>query len=214
MTAQGGTCGTVLDVDRGIARLMGNSGIYFSALKRFATHIDAARAVTAQLAAGDEAVAGRTIHTLKGAAGLLCAGEVHAIAGALETALARGEAADGLLGDLEAALQRLQACIAQAMPKDAGAPSSFIRGETMRSVPELLDRLGSLLDEGNSAALDMLDKYGMVLEKALDTATWETIMAAARNDDFDRAFAALQAARSAAIGQAPGCATGQRERHG
>lgn len=194
----------VLDVERGIARLMGNSGIYFSALKRFAMHIEAARTVTAQLAEGDHAGACRVIHTLKGAAGLLCAGEVHAVAGKLETALAHGDAAHGLLDELEVALRRVQACIAAslavAVPEETAAPPSPVPRETMRNVPELLDRLDALLDEGNSAALDMLDKYKTVLEKALDTAAWETIMAAAQDYDFERALVALRTARPAGIG--------------
>lgn len=197
---QAGTTGPVLDIERGIARLMGNSAIYFSALKRFATHIDAARAVRAQLAAGDHAGAGRTLHTLKGAAGLLCANEVQAIAGELETVLEHGHAAHEVLEKLDVALQRLQASIAAAVPMDTVAPLSLVPRPTMRNVPELLDRLGELLDDGNSAAFDMLDKYGVVLEKALDTAAWRTIMAAAREDDFERAFIALQVARTAAMG--------------
>ncbi|WP_165497827.1 Hpt domain-containing protein [Pseudoduganella albidiflava] len=197
---QAGMAVPVLDIERGIARLMGNSGIYFSALKRFATHMEAARAVAAQLAQGDHAGACRAIHTLRGAAGLLCAGEVHAVAGELETALAHGHAAHALLDELDVALRRVQACIAVAVPKDSAAPAPPVPQATMRNVPELLDRLGVLLDEGNSAALDMLEKYGTVLEKVLDSAAWETIMAAAQEYDFERAFAALQAARSAGIG--------------
>lgn len=205
MTArQAGTTGPVLDVESGIARLMGNSGIYFSALKRFGTHIGAARAIGSQLAAGDRAGACRTLHTLRGAAGLLCAGEVHAIASELESALAQGHAADGLLDELEAALQRVQACIAVTVPKDIGVPASPMPRETIRNVPELLDRLGTLLAEENGAAFDMLEKYGMVLEKALDATAWKTIVAAAQDKDFERAFAALRGARSATMGKIPG----------
>lgn len=196
--------GQVLDVERGIERLMGNGGIYFNALKRFATHIAAARAVSSQLATGDHAGACRTIHTLKGAAGLLCADEVHVIAGRLEAALVHGHAIDGLLEELEMALQRVQARIAaavaaaDAVAKDAVAPSLPVPPqETMRNVLELLDRLAALFDEDNSAALDMLDKYGTVLEKALGAACWEAITAAVQDCDFERAFIALQAARSA-----------------
>jgi HPt (histidine-containing phosphotransfer) domain-containing protein len=99
----------VLDVEGGIARLMGNSAIYFKALKRFTAHIEAARAVAAQLAAGDHAGASLTIHTLKGAAALLGAGEVEAIAFEVEAALSRGRTVQALLDNLARALQRVQA---------------------------------------------------------------------------------------------------------
>jgi two-component system sensor histidine kinase/response regulator len=199
MSRQPGTNLPVLDVEGGFARLLGKCAIYYSALKLFATHIQAARAVAAQLAAGDHAGAYLAIHTLKGAAGLLGAGEVQAIATAVETALARGHAVDALLDDLAAALQRVQALIEVAAPKDAAAPAAPVPAEAMRNVPALLDRLAAVLDEGDGTAIDMLDKYGLVLEKALGTAAWETVMAAARDYDFERAFVALRDARSAAM---------------
>jgi two-component system sensor histidine kinase/response regulator len=193
----------VLDVDGGIARLMGNSGIYFKALKRFAAHIEAARTVAAQLAAGDHAGAYLAIHTLKGAAGLLGAGEVEAIACQVEIALSRGHAVQVLLDDLAGALGRVQtrtdAALAMPMPENTSAPAATATPAVIRNVPALLDRIGALLDEGNGTAIDMLEKYGAVLEKALGAATCETIMAAARDCDFDCALAALQSARSTAL---------------
>lgn len=189
----------VLDVDGGIARLMGNSGIYFKALRRFAAHIDAARAVAAQLAGGDHAEACRAIHTLKGAAGLLGAGEVEAIATRLESALSRGSPVQALLDDLEGALGRLQeridAALAGPVPDTAGALVPATMPVAIRNVPALLDQLGELLGEGNSKAIDMLEKYAAVLEKALGAAAWEAIIVAARNCHFESALAALQGAR-------------------
>lgn len=186
----------VLDIEGGIARLLGNSAIYFSALKRFTVHMAAARAMKAQLAAGDHAAACRNVHTLRGAAGLLGAGEVQAIAMEVEKALACGHTVHALLDDLEGALQRVQACIDVTVPKDAAIPVKPVPAAAMRDVPELLDRLGALLDEGNGMAIDILDKYGIVLEKALGAAAWQTILAAARDYDFDRAHTVLQGARS------------------
>ncbi|HEX8602466.1 MAG TPA: Hpt domain-containing protein [Pseudoduganella sp.] len=203
MTVKPVTEPTVLDVDSGIERLMGNSSIYSKALKRFTAHIEAARSVAAQLAAGDDAGAYLTIHTLKGAAGLLGAGEVAAVALDVETALSRGGPVQPLLDDLEGALQRVQVCIdaalAAPMPKNTGAPAATAMPAAIRNVPALLDRVGALLDEGNSAALDMLDKYAAVLEKALGAAAWGTITAATRNCDFESALAALQGARSTTL---------------
>lgn len=193
----------VLDVEGGIARLMGNGGIYFKALKRFAAHIDAARAVAGQLAAGDGAGACRAIHTLKGAAGLLGAGEVEAIAARLETALARGSPVRAMLDDLDGALKRLQARIDAAlqapMPEHATAPAMATMPVAIRNVPALLDQVGELLGEGSDKAVDMLEKYAAVLEMALGTAAWKAIIAAARNCNFDSALATLQGARSSAL---------------
>jgi len=203
MTGKAVTQPAVLDVDSGIERLMGNSSIYSKALKRFAAHIAAARTVATQLAAGNDAGASLTIHTLKGAAGLLGADEVAAVAFEVETALSRGSPVQPLLDDLEGALQRLQACIdaalAAPMPQHTGAPAATAMPAAIRNVSALLDRVGVLLDEGNSAAIDMLEKYAAVLEKALGAAAWETITTAARNCDFECALAALQGARSTTL---------------
>ncbi|GGX75285.1 phosphotransfer domain-containing protein [Massilia dura] len=201
MTDGAATEPAVLDVDGGIARLMGNSGIYFKALKRFSAQFQAPRTVAAQLAAGDEAGAYLAIHTLKGAAGLLGAGEVAAIASEVETALSRGDPVQALLDDLEGALQRVQARIDAAMPvpvpENTGVSSTAAAAmpAAIRNIPELLDQVCTLLDEGNATAIDMLEKYATVLEKALGAAAWQAIMAAARDYDFEPALTALQRAR-------------------
>jgi HPt (histidine-containing phosphotransfer) domain-containing protein len=160
MTGKAAAKPAVLDVDDGIARLMGNSGIYFKALKRFTAHIEAARAVAAQLADGDHARAYLTMHTLKGAAGLLGAGEVQAMACQVEAALSSGRAVHPLLNDLDSALQRLQGCIdaalAMPVPENTTAPAAAAipPATAIRNVPALLDQVGLLLGESNGAAID------------------------------------------------------------
>jgi chemotaxis protein histidine kinase CheA len=146
-----------------------------------------------------------TMHTLKGAAGLLGAGEVQAMACQVEAALSSGRAVHPLLNDLDSALQRLQGCIdaalAMPVPENTTAPAAAAipPATAIRNVPALLDQVGLLLGESNGAAIDMLEKYAAVLEKALGAAAWETIMAAAQDCDFACALAALQGARSTAL---------------
>ncbi|WP_338768130.1 Hpt domain-containing protein [Massilia sp. METH4] len=187
----------MLDVEQGIARLMGNQEVYFKALKRFAAYAGAARAITAQLAAGDLAAASLTAHTLKGAASLLCALEVHAIAMEVEAALAQGRTPLPMMDDLEAALQRVRERIDVTLPTERAAPATFVPPQPIGNMRELFDRLHALLDEGNAMAIDMLDQYETVLEKALGSAAWRLVAAAAREEDFERALAALRVARPA-----------------
>jgi HPt (histidine-containing phosphotransfer) domain-containing protein len=188
----------VLDVEQGVARLMGNRRGYFNALKRLAAHGNAARIATTQFTEGDHAGACRTIHSLKGAAGLLCASEVHAIALEVEAALAHGAVEPALMGELEAALQRALACIDAILANEAVAPPPVApphAGDTR----ELLDRLDTLLDEGNGSAIDHVDRYGQVLAETLGAAAWRTVAAAVGDYDFERALAALRSARPAAM---------------
>lgn len=184
----------ILDIEQGVARLMGNSRIYFNALKRFAAQADAAQGVAAQLAAGDHAGAHRTVHTLKGSAGLLGAGEVQALATQVETALSQGDTVNGLLDELGRALQRVQARI-DAVVRDVPAPAVAVPEPVDTDV--LLDRLAALFDEGNGAAVDLLEKWGTVLEEELGAAAWKPVAAAAYDYDFERALAALELARTA-----------------
>jgi len=193
----------VLDIEQGVARLMGNSRIYFNALKRFASQADAARGVAAQLAAGDHAGAHLTVHTLKGSAGLLGAGEVLALATQVEAALARGDAVRGLLDELGLALQRVQARI-DAVARDAAVAAPAAPEPVDTSA--LLDRLAALFDEGNGAAVDLLEKWGTVLEKELGAQAWKPVAVAAYDYDFERALAALELARNAG-GETPGDTT-------
>ncbi|MBJ7312170.1 Hpt domain-containing protein [Rugamonas sp. CCM 8940] len=71
-----------------MARLMGAAALYLQLLHRFADdYADAPARLRLALDAGQTDVAGRLAHTLKGAAGLIGAGQVHALATALDTAL-------------------------------------------------------------------------------------------------------------------------------
>lgn len=183
----------VLDVEQGLDRLMGNRRIYFLALQRFGIYRAAASQAAALLANGDHDAASRTLHTLKGAAGLLGAVEVHALAGQAEAVL-RGRGTIGtLLDDLQAALQRVDARIDSVLADHRA--ESVTAGEPSPGAAVLLERLARLLDEGDGAATDLVARWEKEFEEAVGAATWRTIVAAMDDYDFERALAALQAAR-------------------
>jgi two-component system sensor histidine kinase/response regulator len=184
----------VLDIEQGIARLMGNSRIYFNALKRFGIQIAAARRIAEQLATGDHAGAQRTVHTLKGTAGLLGAGEVQALAIKVEDALTSGGTAPALLDELAAALDRVQARIDVAVA-DIAPPPQREAVTPPADMNELLDRLAALFDEGNGAAIDLLEQWESALEEAVGPAAWQAVARAAYDYDFESALAALESAR-------------------
>ncbi|SFM92328.1 Hpt domain-containing protein [Rugamonas rubra] len=81
----------VLDTADGLRRLMGARPLYHQLLRRFAgDYADTAAHLRQSLDAGQTDAAGRLAHMLKGAAGLIGAGQVCALAAAIDTALRGG----------------------------------------------------------------------------------------------------------------------------
>lgn len=82
---------SVLDTADGLRRLMGAGPLYHQLLRRFVgDYADAAARLRQSLDAGQTDAAGRLAHTLKGAAGLIGAGQVCALAAAIDSALRGG----------------------------------------------------------------------------------------------------------------------------
>ncbi|MES2074416.1 MAG: Hpt domain-containing protein [Pseudomonadota bacterium] len=87
-TAAAAAADSVLDTADGLRRLMGARPLYLQLLRRFSgDYADAAARLRQSLDAGQTDAAGRLAHTLKGAAGLIGAGQVCALAAAIDTAL-------------------------------------------------------------------------------------------------------------------------------
>ncbi len=77
-----------LDVQAGLAHMMGKKPLYLAMLQRYVTgQRDCADNIRLALAAGDAATAQRAAHTLKGVSGTIGAKEISALAAAVETAL-------------------------------------------------------------------------------------------------------------------------------
>ncbi len=77
-----------LDVQAGLAHMMGKKPLYLAMLQRYVTgQRDCADNIRLALAAGDAATAQRAAHTLKGVSGTIGAKDISALAGAVETAI-------------------------------------------------------------------------------------------------------------------------------
>ena len=100
-----------IDVHSGMARTMGNRALYLQMLAHFREHQHAAVSRLQQaLAADDRVLAERQAHTLRGAAALVGAGAIQALAAELETAIhggAKQPALQPLIDQLDRALQAL-----------------------------------------------------------------------------------------------------------
>ena len=218
--------GQVLQVETGLQQLMGDRALYLQILRRFRQRYhDSANQARIELLAGDAAGARLIFHTLKGAAGMIGAQQVYLLATTLETACAGpSESCLGPLAQLEQALRALMAAIDTELNTDdqvqhaqrqqqnqqgpagvaagaaaaaAGAASAAAASE--RPAPEtrmLVMHLARLLEEGDGAAIDVLEQSATVLAASLGVAVFQEVTEAAHQFDFEAALAVLQAAKA------------------
>lgn len=210
--------GQVLQVETGLQQLMGDRALYLQILRRFRQRYhDSANQARIELLAGDAAGARLIFHTLKGAAGMIGAQQVYLLATTLETACTGpSESCLGPLAQLEQALRALMAAIDTELSTDdqvqhaqrhqqnqqglAGvAGVAAAAGASDRPAPEtrmLVMHLARLLEEGDGAAIDVLEQSATVLAASLGVAVFQEVTEAAHQFDFEAALAVLQAAKS------------------
>lgn len=193
--------GHVLQVETGLQQLMGDRELYLQILRRFRQRYpDSGCEARNALANGEPGHAQRIIHTLKGAAGMIGAQQVYLLAAQLEPLCAGPAPAwSALLAQLELALRALIAAIDDLLDGDpqqrlalpaAGDSASTHLPETRM----LLLHLARLLDEGDGAAIDVLEQSATVLAASLGVEVFQEVTEAAHQFDFEAALATLQAA--------------------
>ncbi len=192
--------GHILQVETGLQQLMGDRALYLQILRRFRQRYqDSVNQARNELAAGDAAGAQRIIHTLKGAAGMVGAQQVYLLAVGLEAACA-GPAALclGPLAQLEHALRCLMTAIdAELSANDQDPPpESSAPGRHPPETRMLVQHLARLLEEGDGAAIDVLEHSATVLAASLGVAVFQEVTEAAHQFDFEAALAVLQAVKT------------------
>lgn len=178
------TDAAVLDQAAGLRQLMGDQALYLQILRRFhQRYAGSAIQLRAALAGGDSAGAVRIVHTLKGAAGMLGAQQLQQAAAQLEAASCALP-----LAPLEQALRRLLGEIDQLLSAAdepaAPAPAS--------AQPALVRRLARLLEDGDGAAIDVLEQSAAALTASLGAEVFGEVSTAAQQFDFDAALARLR----------------------
>ncbi|KQQ31105.1 phosphotransfer domain-containing protein [Duganella sp. Leaf126] len=191
----------VLEVATGLQQLMDDHDMYRQVLRRFRQRYrDSAEQARTELLAGDAVSAQRTVHTLKGAAGMIGAHQLHHLSMALEPLFAGPPAqCIGPLAQLEQTLRTLMAAIdtelaAVQSPPMPPSPAPSASGEPGES-RMLVQHLARLLDEGDGQAVDLLERSAAVLEAALGEEVFRKVAAAVHQFDFEAALAALPAPR-------------------
>ncbi|OEZ56259.1 Hpt domain-containing protein [Duganella sp. HH105] len=177
----------VLDQAGGLQQLMGDQVLYLQILRRFRQrYAGAAAEARAALAGGDSDGALRIVHTLKGAAGMLGAQQLQQVAAQLEAASCALP-----LAPLEQALQRLLCAIDQLLSQADGAAAAPAPAPAAAQ-PMLVQHLARLLEDGDGAAIDVLEQSAAALTASLGAEVFEEVTAAAQQFDFDAALARLR----------------------
>jgi two-component system sensor histidine kinase/response regulator len=193
--------GHILQVETGLQQLMGDHALYLQILGRFRQRYpDSAGQARKALAAGEAGHAQRIVHTLKGAAGMIGGQQVYLLAAELETVCAGPPSAySAPLARLEQALHSLIAVVdgvLEDQPQQAQANLAQPRAPASPA-PEtrmLLQHLARLLEEGDGAAIDVLEQSATVLAASLGVVVFQEMTEAAHQFDFETALATLQAA--------------------
>lgn len=188
----------VVDMRDGLERIMGDRPLYARMLARFRDDYQAGTAPIARaLASGDRELAHRVTHTMMGAAGMIGARRLHAQAAVAERAIRTGNGAEAqelarLEPELALAREHIDALIA-AMPM-AGAPAAPALPPALRDDDALLAQLAVLLENGDGAAVDLLESSRVSLQVVLGEAALAEMLAATHDFDFARALTALRRA--------------------
>jgi HPt (histidine-containing phosphotransfer) domain-containing protein len=188
----------ILDTGEGLERLMGDQRLYTQLLRRFRQDYQHVTGQVRQaLAQGDTEGAQRRIHSLKGAAGMIGAQELHHLALAAERSfLSGGLELQAQLALVDMALAGLLHVLDAYLQDTVDGPGAISQAPTP-AVPEtraLLVRLARLLDEGNGDAIDVLEQSATVLASCLGVAKFQEVASAAHQFDYEGALAALQPA--------------------
>lgn len=192
--------GHILQVETGLQQLMGDRALYLQILRRFRQRYpDSGCQARAAFDNGEAGQAQRIVHTLKGAAGMIGAQQVYLLAAQLEPLCAGPASAwSAPLAQLELALRGLIAAIDALLDGDPLQALATSPQPAAAIVPEtrmLLQHLARLLDEGDGAAIDVLEQSATVLAQSLGMEVFQEVTEAAHQFDFETALAALQAAR-------------------
>ncbi|MET0319598.1 MAG: Hpt domain-containing protein [Duganella sp.] len=195
------TGGPILEVETGLQQLMGDHALYRQILRRFRQRYqDSAEQARTELLAGETDGAQRIVHTLKGAAGMIGAQQVYLLAAAVEPMFGGPPAqCIGPLAQLEQTLRSLMAAIdtelAAADQSEAPTPAPAISTVNPPETRMLVLHLARLLEEGDGAAIDVLERSASVLAAGLGVTVFQEVTEAAHQFDFEAALAVLQAAQ-------------------
>jgi len=189
---------TGLDTQLGLRRVMGKRSLYLSMLRKFVTGQGAVAAqIRSALDGGQNELAQRLAHTLRGLAGNIGASGLQEAAGRVEMAIAQAqprETVDALLASMAQTLAAIVQPLAATLGDTASA-SIPPQGDpaTKARIGPVLQKLRALLDEADPEASDYFNTNSQMLRAALGEAH-ASVQAAIGDYDFEEALNTLEIA--------------------
>lgn len=184
-----------LDVGLALRFVGGRDAVLRRVLRQFADHYrDGLGTLQAALTAGDDAAAGRSAHSVKGAAASIAAERVPALAESLEQAIAHQSPAaerDAIAASLQGELRALVQAIDEGLQGEDAAPAT-----PAPLAAADLARLAALLEAGDFDATTLFRQLRPSLA-AHDAQAAARLDSALAVYDFEQAAAVLQGLREA-----------------
>jgi len=185
-----------VDFGGGLKRVAGNRRLYRSLLEQFvAKQSDAGAQVAAALRSGDQTLAGRIAHTVKGVAGNLGIGAVQKAAEGLERAI-RDDAAtvSSALETFESVLGPMVQAIGRGLAATAPEPPAEVsRGPFDRQAATgAIARLRQLIEANDGEAADAFTAVENAVGGTVDKARVDALRDRIGDFDFDGALAKLE----------------------
>jgi len=192
-----------LNAADGLRRVAGDSRLYASLLRQFVKgHAGAAKEIEAGLKRGDDAVAERVAHSVKGVAGNIGATAVQAAAAEVEKAIrmrAGREHVEALRERLSSELVAIVASLAPLLESDSREPDDADPSPAdPATVKVSADRLLTLLEQNDPAAIGVIESQRQALRTLFTTEGFEVFEGLVTAYSFDDAIDRL---RSALAGQ-------------
>ncbi|HNX76272.1 MAG TPA: CHASE domain-containing protein [Candidatus Rifleibacterium sp.] len=187
-----------LDIDSGMRRVMGNTGLYIKLLRRFIEEqANVAARIAGILDSGDRARAAQLIHSIKGVAGNLGANEIFAQAQLLERCIKEARPADQINSELvrfSELLIELVDALKSLLPADPviKAPENNPDAGELASLAADLPEFMALLKESRLELIDCFKKIHEKLRKCSQANEFDLIEMAVRTGEFEQALPPLR----------------------
>jgi PAS domain S-box-containing protein len=177
-----------IDVAEGLNRVAGNKRLYRSLLEQFAAkYADGDTQIVEALKGGEREGAERLAHTLKGIAGNIGIGPVHAAAAKIEKSIRDGDASvDALIGDLHAVLEPLVIRLRTVLTADARSTAPQTDFDADKAAAAIA-RLKSLIEASDGDAADAVEELANAAGGRVDGKALAELRDAVANFDFDTA---------------------------
>jgi CheY-like chemotaxis protein len=185
-----------VDVEGGLKRVVGNKRLYRDLLLQFAAkQADAPAQISTAIESGDQKLAERIAHTIKGVAGNIGLGQVAAVAEKLEKAIRYGDAVDAALLEefakvLSRQVQSIRQAIQVVIPEQPASSES--RAEfNAEAASSAIARLRVLLESSDGNATEAFSAVQKSLVGIVASSQLDALYTSINEFDFDTALARL-----------------------